>query len=424
MKAKSIVKLVVAIVIVAVIVWVSVFGANITIGSMSYKGFGGILDEESMNLGIDIAGGSILTYQAKTEASDEEMNVVEEVMRKRLTAKGYTEATVSRVQSQNGRIRVEVPGVDASSVASLLGTTAKLTFRDYQDNVIMDGVDVETAAAEYGQVNQTSGNLHYVSLKLTEEGRQKFSAATLTASKLAQGNNIIKIVLDDTTISAPSVSEQISSDSCVISGSFDKQGAEELANLISSGSLPVELDVIGSSNVGAELGEGAYDTALWAALFGILVIMVFMLIFYRLPGLVADIALAGYIGIVCLIIGIFKINLSMSGIAGVILSIGMAVDANVIIFERVKEELKLGKTIRSAVDSGFHRALGAIIDGNITTLIAAAVLWMSGVATVQGFAVTLFIGVVVSMLTAIFVTRFLLRQIVGLNIGNPKIYGA
>ena len=425
MKAKSITKLVLSLVVVGAIVWIAIFGANLTIGSKSYSGFGGILDESEMNLGIDIAGGSILTYQAKTEASDDEMKVVEEVMRARLTNLGYTEATVSRVQSDNGRIRVEVPGVDASDVASLLGTTAKLTFRDYQGNVVLEGSDVSEASAQYGPVSETSGNIHYVSLKLTDDGKNKFATATAAAAALSgSGNNYIRIVLDETTVSQPSVSEQITSNDCIISGSFDKASATELANLISSGSLPVELEVIGASNVGAELGEGAYRTSLLAALIGIIIIMLFMLIIYRLPGLVADIALAGYIGVVCLIIGLFKINLSMSGIAGVILSIGMAVDANVIIFERIKEELKLGKTIRTSVDSGFHRALSAIIDGNITTLIAAAVLWASGVSTVQGFAVTLFIGVIVSMLTAIFVTRFLLRLIVGLNVKNPKVYGA
>jgi len=197
-----------------------------------------------------------------------------------------------------------------------------------------------------------------------------------------------------------------------------------LSNQIKSGQLPVSLTAIESSTVGAELGENALSTSLWASLIGIILVMIFMLIFYRLPGLVADIALLGYIGVMCFIIGAFKINLSLSGIAGIVLSIGMAVDANVIIFERIKEEIKSGKTIRASVDAGFHRALSAIMDGNITTLIATVVLWLSGVATVQGFAVTLFIGVVLSMLSAITLTKFLLKQIVGLNVKNTKLYGA
>ena len=422
MRAKSVTFLVITLILVAAIAYVSLFGFNL-FGKLSYDG---ILDPDGLNKGIDLAGGSILTFEAdKADVTSEEMDTVEAVMRTRLAGEGYTEARVSRNQSVPGRIRVEIPQItDTESAKELLGSTAQLTFRDSAGNVVMDGSDVETATSKYGKVSEVGNSENYVELTLKQSGVEKFAAATAAAAaKSGTNENYIAMMLDENLVSAPSVKETINSETCIISGSFDQASAATLANQIKSGSLPVSLTAIESSTVGPELGETALSSSLWAALIGIILIMIFMLIFYRLPGLVADIALIGYIGIMCLIIGGFKINLSLSGIAGIILSIGMAVDANVIIFERLKEELKNGKTVRASVDAGFHRALGAIVDGNITTLIAAVVLWCSGVATVQGFAITLFIGVILSMLTAIFLTRFLLKQIVGLNVKNIWLYG-
>ena len=422
MKAKSAIFMVLALILVAAIAVVSLGGLTL-FGKQYYKG---ILQEGGLNEGIDLAGGSTITFDAKAETeTDEEMTVVEEVMRTRLAYLGYTEARVSRIQSNEKRIRVEIPNIDAEEAISLLGSTAKLTFKNAAGEVVLEGKDVATAAYAYDQINEFSGAQHHVKLELTDEGRAKFAEATAAAAALASANqNYIQICMDDAVISSPMVSEKIDSPSCVISGSFDHDSANTLANQIKSGQLPVELEAIESSEVGAELGEGAFKTSLWAALIGIIIIMLFMLFVYRLPGLVADISLIGYIGLTCLIIGGFKINLSLSGIAGIILSIGMAVDANVLIFERIKEEIRNGKTVRASVDAGFKRALTAILDGNITTVIAAVVLWASGVATVQGFAITLLIGVVLSMFTAITLTRFLLNQVVGLNIVNPKAYGA
>ena len=423
MKAKSVTFLVLTLILVAAITYLSLFGINL-FGTQYYRG---ILEEGGLNQGIDLAGGSTITFEAeKTDVTQEEMDSVEAVMRARLAGEGYTEARVSRSQSTPNRIRVEIPSItDTDEAIALLGSTAKLTFMDADGNVVMEGSDVAGASYKFGQISEQGGSEHYVELKLSESGVEKFSAATANAvSKASEGKNYISIMIDETPISSPMVKETITSDTCVISGSFDQASASMLANQIKSGQLPVALNAIESSTVGAELGETALSSSLWAAFIGIILVMIFMLIFYRLPGLVADIALIGYIGVMCFIIGAFRINLSLSGIAGIVLSIGMAVDANVIIFERVKEEIRSGKTVRASVDAGFHRALSAIIDGNITTLIAAVVLWLSGVATVQGFAVTLFIGVVLSMLTAITLTKFLLKQIVGLNVKNTKLYGA
>lgn len=423
MKAKSVTFLVITLILVGAITYLSLFGINL-FGTQYYTG---ILQEGGLNLGIDLAGGSTITFEAeKADVTQEEMDSVEAVMRARLAGEGYTEARVSRSQSTPNRIRVEIPSVtDTQEAINLLGSTAKLSFVDADGNVIMDGADVKSASYKYGAIDETRVSTHYVELNLAESGVEKFSEATAAAAARAtEGMNFIAIQIDDNIISAPSVKERIDSDTCIISGSFDQESASMLANQIKSGQLPVALNAIEDSTVGAELGENALSTSLWAALIGIILVMLFMLIFYRLPGLIADIALVGYVGIICFIIGAFRINLSLSGIAGIVLSIGMAVDANVIIFERIKEEIKSGKTVRASVDAGFHRALSAIVDGNITTLIAAVVLWLSGVATVQGFAVTLFIGVVLSMLTAITLTKFLLKQIVGLNVKNTKLYGA
>ena len=422
MRAKSVTFLVITLILVAAVLYVSLFGFDL-FGRVSYSG---ILDPDGLNKGIDLAGGSVLTFEAdKEDVTSEEMDTVEAVMRTRLAGEGYTEARVSRNQSVIGRIRVEIPSVtDTEAAKELLGSTAQLTFRDSAGNVVMDGSDVETASAKYGPVSEMGNSEHYVELKLKESVVEKYAAATADAAAKSTGENYIAIMIDENLVSAPMVSETINSDTCVISGSFDQESASTMANQIKSGSLPVSLTAIESSTVGPELGETALSSSLWAALIGIILIMIFMIAVYRLPGLVADIAIVGYIGLMCLIIGGFQINLSLSGIAGIVLSIGMAVDANVIIFERIKEELNSGKTVRASVDAGFHRALSAIIDGNITTLIAAVVLWCSGVSTVQGFAITLFIGVVLSMLTAITLTKFLLKQIVGLNVKNIRLYGA
>lgn len=420
MKKKSIAVLALMIVIALAMNYVAFFG--ITIGNMSW---GGVLDEnDGIRRGIDLAGGSVISFQANAENPTEaEMDIVESIFSARLSNSGYTEARISRDEA--GKITVEIPSeTDTDKAASLLGSTAKLTFVDADDNIVLDGAtDIKNAEYKFGQLSQTSSQEAYIELTLTSDAVSKFAEATKAAAqRTADNKNYIAIKMDDAIISAPSVKEEINSETCVISGSFTPESAKELANQIKSGALPFDLSVISKDTIGPELGAKALPTSLMAAGIGILVVMLFMIIIYRIPGLIADLALLIYVGIISLVLGLMRVNLSLSGIAGIVLSIGMAVDANVIIFERMKEELKIGKTIKASVDSGFKKAFSAILDSNITTIITCVVLYFSGIGTIKGFAVTLGLGVVVSMFTAIVITKFLLKQLVGLNIKNRKLF--
>lgn len=421
MKKKSIAILVFMIVLAIALNYVAFLGFNVA--GFSY---GGMLDsEKGIRKGIDLAGGSVITFQAEAEnPTDAQMDIVESIFTARLNNAGYTEARISR--GEGGQITVEIPSVyETSEAAELLGSTAKLTFVDADGNVVLDGAtDIKNAEAMYGQLSQTSNSEHYVQLTLTGDAVQKFAEATRNAAAQAGENkNYISIKMDETIISSPSVKEEINSETCVISGSFETASdAALLANQIKSGALPFNLTTVAQDTIGPELGEKALPTSLLAAAIGIGIVMLFMLVFYRFTGLIADLALAFYIGIIGLVLGLARVNLSLSGIAGIVLSIGMAVDANVIIFERMKEELKLGKTIKAAVEAGFKKAFSAILDSNITTIITCVVLYLSGIGTIRGFAVTLALGVIISMFTAITITKFLLKQAVSLNIKNRKIF--
>lgn len=398
--------------------YLAFFGVNIA----GYD-YDGVFDEErGIRKGIDLAGGSVISFQADaSNPSDEEMDIVEAIFQTRLTSQGYSEARISR---DSDKITVEIPSVfETDSAAELLGSMAKLTFTDADGNVVLDGAtDIKTAEYAYEPVQNGGNSENIVKLTFNDSAVEKFAAATRDAAAKPEGSNYIAIRMDDEVISAPRVSSEINSDSCVISGSFTTESAKQLANQIKSGQLPFSLSVITKDTVGAELGKDALPTSLMAAGIGILVIMLFMIIIYGVNGLIADLALLIYVGIVTLILGLFRVNLSLSGIAGVVLSIGMAVDANVIIFERMKEELKLGKSIKASVEAGFSKAFSAILDSNVTTIISCVVLYMSGIGTVAGFALTLGIGVVVSMFTAIVITRFLLKQLVNVGITNRKLF--
>lgn len=421
MKKKSIVILVFMVLLAIALNYVAFFGFNAA--GFSY---GGMLDpEKGIRKGIDLAGGSVITFQADDpNPTEEQMDVVESIFTARLNSAGYTEARISR--GDNGQITVEIPSVfETDEAAKLLGSTAKLTFVDADGNPVLDGsTDIKGAEAMYGPVNSTGNSEHYVQLTLTSEAIQKFADATReAAARSSESKNYISIMMDDDIISSPRVSEEINSETCIISGSFETAAdAATLANQIKSGALPFALKTVAQDTIGPELGEKALPSSLLAAAIGILIVMIFMIFFYRIPGLIADLALAYYIGIIGLVLGVARVNLSLSGIAGIVLSIGMAVDANVIIFERMKEELKLGKTIKASVDAGFKKAFSAILDSNITTIITCVVLYLSGIGTIRGFAVTLALGVVVSMFTAITITKFLLKQLVHLNIKNRKLF--
>lgn len=421
---KSIAKLIIALLVIVTSVVVVLGGMNISVFDYDIT-YPNALDEDwGIRQGLDLVGGSVITYEAQTEtATDEQMQSVENVLRNRLDSLGYNEATVSRHGEK--KVRIEIPAIqDPQQAVETLGKTAVLTFADSDGNTVLEAADVSSATAAYAAVDDTGVAVHHVKLKLNSSGIEKFAQATSIASQKAEGSNYIAIKLDDEVISQPRVESAINQSECVISGGFtDSTETAELAALINSGNLPFSIKDVELSSIGPSLGEEALKTSLIAAGIGVILILLFMLLVYRLPGLVADIALLAYIAIVVYIMTFFRINLSLAGIAGIILSIGMAVDANVIIFERIKEELKLGKTIKTSVVSGFNRAFLAIIDANITTIIAAVVLYIFGTGTIQGFAVTLAIGTVVSMFTAIFVTKYLLNLVVSLNVKNIAWYG-
>lgn len=415
MKAKSITKFAAVCVIIAILAYVAAFGVEI-MGKYIPASF----DEEfGIKKGFDLAGGSVIVFEPEVEdlgtVTEEQIAAAVAALRLRLDSNGLNEATVSeQVSEDQKRLRVEIPAVtDPNEAIEYLGAMASLSFRDPQGNEVINGTHVKEAAPV------TQDGKIMVQLQFTGEGQSLFAEAT--------GNLVgqqLSIYVDNVLISSPNVNEAINSETCVIEGDFDAETAKQLANQIKSGTLPFALEPISQNSVGAQLGDDALNKSLIAGGIGLLLVMLYMIIMYRMCGLVADIALIGYVAIVALVINGFGIQLTLPGIAGIILTIGTAVDANVIIFERVKEEIKSGKTLRASVDAGFNRAFSAIIDANITTIIAAVVLWYFGSGTIIGFAKTLFIGTLVSMFTAIFVTRFLLRQLVGFGTKNPKLYSA
>ncbi len=420
MKKKSIVTLCFVVALAIILNYVAFIGFNIA--GYSYDGAFGT---QGIKRGIDIAGGSVITFQAQTEnPTEDQMQTVESIFQTRMTSAGYTEARIS--QGEAGKITVEIPSVtNTDEAAELLGNVAKLTFNDADGNVVLDGAtDVKDASYQFGPTEQNGPSIHYIQIEFNPEAKDKFAEATRTAAtKAAEGKNFISIQMDGTAISNPRVSEEINSNTCIISGGFESaEEAQMLANQIKSGNLPFDLAVISKDTVGAELGPNALKMSLIAAAIGILLIMIFMVVVYRLPGLIADISLLIYVGLIGLAMGAFHVNLSLSGIAGIVLSIGMAVDADCIIFERMKEELKLGKTIRASVASGFDKAFSAILDSNVTTIISCIVLYISGIGAVTGFATTLGIGVVLSMFTAIVITKFLLKQLVGIGIEKRSLF--
>ena len=402
---------------------------SVALCGVSTFGLKSVMEDDAINKGLDLVGGSSITFKALPDETNEEFDMndaltkVETILRDRLDSLSYSEATIARVGDD--QIRVEIPGIsDPNAASETLGSTAKLEFKDADGNVIFEGDKVKGAVSNYGPVGNSMGSEHHVVLEFTSEGQKLFAEATAAAAaRKGEDKNYIDIELDGRNISHASVEEAINNSTCTISGSFTQEAAVELAGLIDSGNLPVELEEIELRHVGATLGSDALSTSLKAGAIGILLVMIFMILIYRLPGFVSSLALVGYVAIFAILLVYFRVNLSLPGIAGIILTIGMAVDANVVIFERIKEELRLGKTVRSAVDAGFNRALSAVIDSNITTIIAAVILIWLGTGTIKGFGVTLLIGVIVSMISAIFITKFLLKQMIGMNVKNLWLYG-
>ena len=286
--------------------------------------------------------------------------------------------------------------------------------------VVLTGTDIKSAKSGSYQDSTTGANENVVQLSMTKEGTEKFAEATKAAK---EAKETIAIYYDGELISVPSVNAEITDGQAIIEGNMSYEEAEQLASTIRIGGLSVELEEIRSNVVGAQLGEEAISTSLMAGAVGLAIVFVFMCVVYLLPGLASSLALVIYTGLILVLLNAFDITLTLPGIAGIILGIGMAVDANVIIFARVKEELTAGKSVKSALNAGFHKAMSAILDGNITTLIAAAVLWLKGSGTVKGFAQTLALGIVVSMFTALVITRMIVYAFYAVGIRNTKLYG-
>lgn len=402
---------------------------------------------KNIKLGLDLEGGVSITYQVKGETpSAEDMSDTIYKLQKRVEQYS-TEATV--YQEGDDRISIEIPGVtDANEILSELGQPGSLYFIKEKDSdgnpnygldtsghytlakdieelkedgsIVLNGTDIKTAKAGAYQDQTTGANENVVELSMTKEGTKKFAEATKAAKEAGE---TIAIYYDGELISVPSVNAEITDGQAVIEGTMEYEEAEQLASTIRIGGLSVELEEIRSNVVGAQLGEEAISTSLIAGAIGLAIVFVFMCVVYLLPGLASSLALVIYTGLILVLLNAFDITLTLPGIAGIILGIGMAVDANVIIFARVKEELTAGKSVRSALNAGFHKAMSAILDGNITTLIAAAVLWLKGSGTVKGFAQTLALGIVVSMFTALVITRMIVYAFYAVGIRNTKLYG-
>ena len=368
-----------------------------------------------IKLGLDLAGGVSITYQTvQQNPSDEDM--ADTIYKLQQRVQNYsTEAEVYR--EGGNRINIDIPGVsDANAILDELGKPGSLLFVDPQGQTVLTGDQVATAKA--GIIDNNGKSEYVVSLTFTDEGSKAFAEAT--AKLIGQR---IAIIYDNVVYSNPTVQTAITGGNAQITGMTSYDEAKNLASTIRIGSLSLELEELRSNVVGAKLGQTAISTSMKAAVVGFVVLAAFMIGAFLLPGAASVIALALYIILEILLLSAFEITLTLPGIAGIILSIGMAVDANVIIFTRIKEEIALGKSVYESINSGFKKALSAIIDGNVTTLIAAAVLYVRGSGTVKGFAQTLALGIILSMFTALFVTKFILKAFYNVGLDDVKFYG-
>jgi SecD/SecF fusion protein len=370
-----------------------------------------------IKLGLDLAGGVSITYETVEEnPSAEDMSDTIYKLQKRV--EGYsTEAEVYKEGAN--RINVDIPGVsDANAILAELGTPGTLQFKDPDGNVIMTGDMITGAQAGYRK-NSTTGAMEYiVELTMNDEGAKLFAEAT---EKFL--GKVITIIYDGETVSAPTVNSVITGGRCTIENISSMEAASTLATTIRIGSLPLELTEARSTVVGAKLGEEAIATSLKAGAIGLGLVIVLMCAVYLIPGIASSVALLIYVALMVLAISGFDLTLTLPGIAGIILGIGMAVDANVIIFARIREEIAGGKSVKLAIHDGFSKALSAILDGNITTLIAAVILLWKGSGTIKGFAQTLALGIVISMFTALVVTKFTLNALYEAGFTDKKFYG-
>lgn len=381
---------------------------------------------ENIVLGLDLAGGVSITYEIEEDnPTEQEINDTVD----RLQQRADTYSTDSNVYREgSNRISIEIPGVtDANQILEDMGKPGALEFLDGDNytkfaageeyEVVLSGSDIKNAGAAID--NSGTVKEYVVELAFNEEGTEKFAEATA-----ANIGKPIYIIYDGEVVSYPTVQSAITGGSAVINGMRDDEEAERLAQTIRIGALPLTLKELRSNVVGATLGKDALSTSLKAGAIGMGIVAVIMIVIYLLPGVVSVFALIAYVVLMLLCLNGFNASLTLPGLAGIVLSIGMAVDANVIIFTRIKEEIGVGSTVKSAIDAGFNKALSAILDSNITTLIASVVLYVMGTGTIKGFALTLGIGIVLSMFTALFVTKNLLKAVYTLGLKNPKLYGA
>ena len=371
---------------------------------------------KNIKLGLDLEGGVSITYQAvDSNPSAEDMSDTVYKLQQRVD--GYsTEASV--YQEGSNRINIEIPGVsNADEILEDLGKPGSLEFQLPDGTVILDGTHVISAEAA-SQRDNMNNTEYVVQLEFDKEGTEAFAKATSENV----GNNI-SIVYDGEAISSPRVREPITDGKCVISGSFTIESAQELASFIRIGSLSLELEEIRSNVVGAQLGQKALSTSLRGGIIGLAIVILIMIIAYKVPGIIAGFALILYAALDLVAINAFDMTLTLPGIAGVILSIGMAVDANVIIYARIREEIASGKSVKSSIDIGFKKALSAIIDGNVTTLIACFVLNLMATGSVKGFAQSLALGIVLSMFTALVISRLLVNACYALGMQDEKYFG-
>lgn len=403
----------------------------------------------SIQRGLDLAGGVSITYTTVGDETPSEQDLKDTIYRLQKRVESYSTEAVVYAEG-NDRIVVDIPGAtDANAILEELGEPGTLYFivaSGYADEleaagvayteytgssdgaftasnpglVVMDGNMIKNASgAVYENQTGTGGYEYVVSLTLQKEGQDVFSKVT---SMLVGDRGIIYVVYNNEVVSSPMVNVAITGDSCVIEGMESLEEADQLASTIRIGALPIELEELRSTVVGATLGSNAVKTSLIAGAIGFAIVVVLMLLVYTVMGLVASLALTTYVGLIIMLLSAFEVTLTLPGIAGIILGIGMAVDANVIIYERIREEIAEGKTVLSAIKTGFSKALSAIVDGNITTLIAAFVLYFMGSGTVKGFAQTLALGIVVSMFTALVITRFLMYALYYVGLKSEKLY--
>ncbi len=437
-KNKAVIILLCILVILAGVAYIDIFGVNA-------MGDGSASD---IKLGLDLAGGVSITYQVVGEEEPSSTDMSDTIYKLQQRVEGYsTEAIV--YQEGSDRINIEIPGVsNANEILKELGRPGALYFIAQTDaegnsnysygmdgtytltktidelledgSVVITGTDVADAKAGTQRDSVTGNSEYVVSLTLTEDGTKAFADATTKA--LAAGQSIA-IYYDGQLVSVPRVSAAITDGNAVINGQRTYEEAEQLASTIRIGGLKLELEQLHSKVVGAQLGVDAIRTSLIAGAIGLVLVALFMIVVYRIPGVASVIGLLSYVALVILLLNGFAMTLTLSGIAGIILSVGMAVDANVIIFARIREELAASKTVRSAIQAGFSKAFSAILDGNITTLIAAGVLLFLGPGSVKGFAQTLALGIVLSMFTSLVVTRYVLIAFYELGAKSPKLYG-